>query len=83
MYTLHHAAELRTIDQVEELNSVPTTVKPQEIKLAKQVIATFRAPLDLTSFRDKYVEGLQAIIEAKIAGEEVVAPAAVETTPRV
>ena len=83
MYTLHHAAELRTIDQVEELNSVPTTVKPQEIRLAKQVIDTFYAPLDLTSFRDEYVEGLQAIIEAKVAGEEVVAPSAVDTTPRV
>src|SRR5499427_10607641 len=27
MYTLHHAAEIRSIDQVEELNSVKTTVK--------------------------------------------------------
>ena len=83
MYTLHHAAELRTIDQVEELNAVPTTVKPQEIKLAKQVITTFHAPLDLLSFRDEYIEGLQAIIEAKIAGEKVVASEAVEATPRV
>ena len=39
IYTLHHAAEIRSIDQVEELNSVATTVKPEEIKLAKQVIA--------------------------------------------
>src|SRR5919107_266048 len=27
MYTLHHAAEIRTIDQVEELNSVAAKVK--------------------------------------------------------
>src|ERR1700722_691838 len=37
MHTLHHAAEIRGIDAVEELSSVPTKVKPEEIKLAKQV----------------------------------------------
>ena len=35
MYTLHHAAEIRSIDAVEELNSVPAKVKPEEIKLAQ------------------------------------------------
>ena len=29
MYTLHHAAEIRTIDQIEDLDTVPRTVKPQ------------------------------------------------------
>ena len=43
MYTLHHDAEIRSIDQIEELNSVPSKVKPEEMKLAKQVIATFDA----------------------------------------
>src|SRR5215218_10334308 len=38
MYTLHHDAEIRGIDQIEELNSVPTKVKPEEMKLARQVI---------------------------------------------
>jgi DNA end-binding protein Ku len=28
MYTLHHAAEIRGIEAVDELNSVPETVKP-------------------------------------------------------
>jgi DNA end-binding protein Ku len=44
MYTLHHAGELRTMEGIDELNSVPETVKPQEIKLARQVIDTFNAP---------------------------------------
>jgi DNA end-binding protein Ku len=74
MYTLHHAAEIRSIDQIDDLNAVPATVRPEEIKLARQVIATFDAPLDLASYRDEYREGLQAIIDAKIAGEEIVAP---------
>jgi len=82
MYTLHHAAEMRGMDAVEELNSVTSKVKPEEIKLAKQVIETFDAPLDLTTYKDEYREGLQQIIDAKIAGEEVVAPT-VEAPPKV
>jgi DNA end-binding protein Ku len=74
MYTLHHDAEIRSIDQVEELNSVPSKVKPEEMKLAKQVIATFEAELNLKDYKDEYKEGLRRIIDAKIAGEEVVAP---------
>src|SRR4051812_38838545 len=79
MYTLHHAAELRNIDAVEELNSVPATVKPEEMKLARQVIATFEGPLDLATYKDEYREGLQKVIDAKIAGEEIVAPAVAES----
>ena len=82
MYTLHHAAEIRGIDAVEELSSVPAKVKPEEIKLAKQVIETFEGPLNLADYKDEYREGLQRIIDAKIAGEEVVA-STVEAPPRV
>jgi DNA end-binding protein Ku len=75
MYTLHHAAEIRSIDAVDELSSVPAKVKPEEVKLAKQVIGTFEGPLNLADYRDEYREGLQRIIDAKIAGQEVAAPA--------
>jgi len=74
MYTLHHDAEIRSIDQVEELASVPGKVRPEEMKLARQVIATFDAELNLKDYRDEYTEGLRKIIDAKIAGEEIVAP---------
>ncbi len=82
MYTLHHEAEIRSIDQVEELNSVPSKVRPEEIKLARQVIATFDAPLDLKNYKDEYSQGLRQIIDAKIAGEEVVA-SEVQEPPKV
>jgi DNA end-binding protein Ku len=82
MYTLHHASEIRGIDQIDDLNSVPASVKPEEIKLAQQVIATFDAPLDLATYTDEYRAGLQRIIDAKIAGEEVVAPVT-DAPPRV
>jgi DNA end-binding protein Ku len=82
MHTLHHAAEIRGIDSVEELSSVPQKVKPEEMKLAKQVIETFEQPLNLADYKDEYREGLQRIIDAKIAGEEVVATTT-EAPPRV
>ena len=34
MYTLHHAAEIRTIDQIDELREVRGKVNPAEMKLA-------------------------------------------------
>jgi DNA end-binding protein Ku len=74
MYTLHHDAEIRSIDQIDELGSLPAKVKPEEMKLAKQVISSFESELNLKDYKDEYKEGLRKIIEAKIAGEEIVAP---------
>jgi len=73
MYTLHHAAEIRTIDQIDELREVRGTVNPAEMKLARQVIESFESDLDLATYTDEYQEGLRAIIDAKVAGEEIVA----------
>jgi DNA end-binding protein Ku len=83
MHTLHHAAEIRSIETVEELNSVPEKVKPEEMKLARQVIQTFEQPLNLSDYKDEYREGLQRIIDAKVAGEEVVSAAAPDAPPKV
>jgi DNA end-binding protein Ku len=82
MHTLHHAAEIRSMDTVDEIGSVPVAVKPDEIKLARQVIGMFEAPLNLQDYTDEYREGLQRIIDAKIAGREIVAPE-MEAPPKV
>lgn len=82
MYTMRHAKEIRSMGDIEELGGVPAKVKPDEIKLAKQVIENFEGALDLADYRDEYQEELQRIIDAKIAGEEVVATAE-ETPPKV
>ncbi|HJY35295.1 MAG TPA: Ku protein [Vicinamibacterales bacterium] len=80
MYTLHHAAEIRTIDQIEELSTVPRTVKPSELKLAKQVVDMFDGELNLKDYKDEYKEELRKIIDARVAGEEYMA-AEVEEPP--
>jgi DNA end-binding protein Ku len=82
MYTLRHAREVRAMNNIEELGGVPSKVKPEEIKLAKQVMGNFEGQLDLSEYRDEYQEELQRIIDAKIAGEEVVATSE-EAPPKV
>jgi DNA end-binding protein Ku len=73
MYTMRHANEVRSMDNIEELDEVPSKIKPDEIKLAKQVIGNFEGDLNLAEYRDEYQEELQRIIDAKVAGQEVVA----------
>jgi DNA end-binding protein Ku len=82
MYTMRRANEIRSMDAIDELGGVPSKVKPEEIKLAKQVIENFEGQLDLGEYKDAYQEELQRIIDAKIAGEDVVA-AEEQTPPKV
>ena len=82
MYTMRHAREVRSMEHIEELGDVPSKVKPEEIRMAKQVIENFEGDLNLEEYRDEYQEELQRIIDAKIAGQEVVATEE-ETPPKV
>jgi DNA end-binding protein Ku len=82
MYTLRHASEIRSMDAIEELADVPDVVKPAEVALARQVMGTFEGELDFETYKDEYQEGLREIIEAKVAGREVVVQQ-VEAPPKV
>jgi DNA end-binding protein Ku len=73
MYTLRHASEVRAMAAIDELKQVPARIKPDEVKLAKQVISNFETGGDLTQYKDDYQLELRRIIEAKIAGEDIVA----------
>ena len=72
MYTLRHANEIRRMDAIDELSDMPATMKPDEVKLAQQVIGTFEGDVDFESYRDDYQAGLREIIDAKIEGREIV-----------
>jgi DNA end-binding protein Ku len=74
MYTMRHASEVRSMSAIDELQSVPAKIKPDEVKLARQVIGSFESEGDLTQYRDEYQDELRKIIDAKIAGEEIVTP---------
>src|SRR4051812_16758150 len=53
-------------------------VRPQELQMAQSLIETMAGDFQPEQYTDNYREALQALIEAKVAGREVVAPA--ETT---
>lgn len=74
LFTLRQAKEIRSMSVIEELDRVPEKIKPDELRLARQVIGSFEGKLDLAEYRDEYQEELRKIIDAKIAGQEVVAP---------
>ena len=74
MYTMRHASEVRAMSAIDELQTVPSKIKPDEVKLARQVIGSFESEGDLSQYRDDYQDELRKIIDAKIAGEEIVTP---------
>src|SRR6185369_11566424 len=82
MYTLRHAAEIRSMEAIDELAEMPDKVRPEEVKLARQVMGTFEGEVDLQEYQDEYQVGLREIIDAKIEGREVVAPE-IEAPPKV
>jgi DNA end-binding protein Ku len=82
MYTLRHANEIRSMDAIDELADMPEKVKPEEVKLARQVMGTFEGEVDLQEYKDEYQVGLREIIDAKIEGREIVAPE-IEAPPKV
>ena len=59
---------------IDELDEVSDEVNDAEIQLAKQVIGNFQGELELSEFKDEYQAELRKIIDAKIAGEDVVVP---------
>lgn len=59
---------------IDELKTVPAKIKPDEVKLARQVIGSFEMDGDLSQYKDDYQTELRKIIDAKIEGREVVTP---------
>ena len=75
MFTLRQANEIRQMSAIDELNQLPDQVSEAEVSLARQVIGNFEGELALEEFTDEYQAELRRIIDAKIAGEEVVVAA--------
>ncbi len=73
MHTLKRAAEVRSMNAIEELDALPEVANPDEIKLAQQVMGNFESELDLSEYTDEYQAELRKMIDAKVAGEDFVA----------
>ena len=55
-------------------------VRPQELAMAGSLIETLSGDFDPTRYTDSYREALQAVIDAKVAGREVVQPESSQPT---
>ncbi len=55
-------------------------VRPQELQMAGSLIETLSGEFDPNEYSDGYREALQAVIEAKVEGREVVQPADAQPT---
>src|SRR6202165_6093349 len=71
MHTMYYTHEIR---KVEEFRTDTTVVSERETALAQMLVETLAAPFQPDKYKDGYRENLQAMIDAKIKGQEVVAP---------
>jgi DNA end-binding protein Ku len=72
LHTLHHAAELRSVENIDALQEYAPQAPVDQVKLAQQLINGLVGPLDLADFTDEYQVDVRRLIDAKIAGEEIV-----------
>jgi len=79
-YRLRYPNELRKMQDVPQLGELPTT-KKEEQKLALSLIETMTRPLAEVELKDGYQGALKELIEAKIAGQEIVVMEEEEETP--
>lgn len=79
LHTMYYQDEVRATD---EFRTNVETVKDQELKMAQAFIEALAGTFDPAKFHDNYRVSLKTMIDAKIAGEDVVAaPEAEELAP--
>jgi DNA end-binding protein Ku len=70
LHKMYYQDEIRATD---EFRTNVDLVKDKELIMAQSLIDALAAPFEPAKFKDNYRETLRAMIDAKIAGEEVVA----------
>jgi DNA end-binding protein Ku len=73
LQTLHHTAEMRPVDMIDEV-PMGARVPLDQVRLCRQVIVALERPLNLSDFTDDYQADVRRIIDAKIAGHEILIP---------
>jgi DNA end-binding protein Ku len=76
--SLHYAAELRGVAELGMDMELPKVDK-EEVRLASMLVdASTKKDFDVSAFKDEYNSQVRELLEAKVAGREVVAPPMVE-----
>jgi DNA end-binding protein Ku len=77
-HTMYYQDEIR---QVEEFRTDTSLVKDKELAMAKMLISSLEAEFEPQKYHDNYRANLQTMIEAKIAGQKVVATPETHVAP--
>lgn len=76
---LHYQSQVRTLESLTGELTLPE-VKKEELRLANKLVeASSSDKFDISRYEDLYTNKLTAVIEAKVAGKELVRPPAEET----
>lgn len=68
---LHYIDEIRSPKEIPGWG-IEADVSEEELELAKKLVIAMKKPLKLEEFRNEYKEALMKLIDAKIAGKEVI-----------
>ncbi|MGZ6270412.1 MAG: non-homologous end joining protein Ku [Candidatus Limnocylindrales bacterium] len=71
--TLYWPDEIRSTEELA-LPEGEVEIKPAERKMAEQLISAMTGAFEPAAFHDDYREALMGVIEAKVAGQEIVQP---------
>jgi len=70
IYELRYDEELRDINKVPDLDEVQIDAK--QLELSQTLMKTMEKPMKDLEFKDRYYDAVRELVEAKIAGKEVV-----------
>ena len=79
LHTMYFADEVRSLPEYERQDEVK--VKPEEVKLAKQLVESLAGDFDPKRYHDEYKEQLKALLDAKLRGQEVTVAAQPQLAP--
>jgi DNA end-binding protein Ku len=82
LQTLHWPDEIRSTKELD-LPDEEFDFKEAELKMAEQLVEAMTGEFDAGRYKDEYREALMKVIEAKVEGQEVVAPEPVEESTKI
>ena len=78
MNTLNWPDEIRSMEGLKGMEG-EVKINPKELEMAKALIESLADTFDPSRYKDEYKEAVMKVVQAKIDGEEIEAPAAPQT----
>ncbi len=81
LHTMYYENEIAKVEEYGKADG--SNLRPQEVKLAEQLVKTLAEDFKPEQYHDTYQEQLKALVEAKLQGKEIVAEAPAPTPGKV